>query len=372
MKLLGAIPTTLPFRDVADHFFSWWGSELRELLPDRIIPNKHAVESQLVIQYEGDSLICCDVSGNNWHKSGSLPAADAEPAERRAILAELPQRLIHGTAVRLLLPESQVLRRRVLLPVAARDNLRAVLSFEMDRQTPFRADQVYYDYVLAEDSTGADDLSVELVAVPRTTVDVLLDRVESLGIRLDSVEVTPRDGQTLKRRNSRINLLPAARRTRSSRRLDSPNAKLTAVAAALLIVALTLPIIKLQLAESRLEAEVAAIQSQAEQILELRERLQSGVEESGALTRLKNSSPAVIGVLAELARVLPDSTWLSMLEIQRGVLKIRGQSAASSELISLIEDSPTFRSASFASPVVQDPNTGRERFELQAQIVASG
>ena len=41
------------------------------------------------------------------------------------------------------IPAERVLQRNLTLPVAAEDNLRQVLAFEMDRQTPFKADQIY-------------------------------------------------------------------------------------------------------------------------------------------------------------------------------------------------------------------------------------
>ena len=45
----------------------------------------------------------------------------------------------------LVLPDDQVLRRTVELPLAARENLREVVSFELDRYTPFAAEDVMFD-----------------------------------------------------------------------------------------------------------------------------------------------------------------------------------------------------------------------------------
>ncbi|MCF3971964.1 hypothetical protein L2D92_32800, partial [Pseudomonas aeruginosa] len=44
-----------------------------------------------------------------------------------------------------LLPAGQVLQRTLRLPAAAGDRLRAVVGYEIDRQTPFEAGQVSYD-----------------------------------------------------------------------------------------------------------------------------------------------------------------------------------------------------------------------------------
>ena len=46
----------------------------------------------------------------------------------------------------LCLPADKVLTRTLTLPLATEENLREVLAFQMDRQTPFTVEQVYYDY----------------------------------------------------------------------------------------------------------------------------------------------------------------------------------------------------------------------------------
>jgi hypothetical protein len=48
----------------------------------------------------------------------------------------------------LLMPGDKVLTRPLTLPLAAEENLREVLAFEMDQHTPFMSDDVYYDYLV--------------------------------------------------------------------------------------------------------------------------------------------------------------------------------------------------------------------------------
>ena len=53
-----------------------------------------------------------------------------------------------ASAIRLCLEPKKYLFKKVTLPIETEENLREVLAFEMDRQTPFNVDQVYYDYVV--------------------------------------------------------------------------------------------------------------------------------------------------------------------------------------------------------------------------------
>ncbi|TGQ96093.1 general secretion pathway protein GspL, partial [Mesorhizobium sp. M4B.F.Ca.ET.203.01.1.1] len=69
-----------------------------------------------------------------------------------------------------LLPATDVLRRTLRLPAAAADRLRAVVGFEIDRQTPFEASQVSYD-VRELGAAGEGQLQVELVAWPLWQLD---------------------------------------------------------------------------------------------------------------------------------------------------------------------------------------------------------
>ena len=62
------------------------------------------------------------------------------------------------------------------LPLAAAENLREVLTFEMDRQTPFTADQVYFDYQIVQRDNTNGRISVEMTAVHRADVDTAIQR----------------------------------------------------------------------------------------------------------------------------------------------------------------------------------------------------
>ena len=52
--------------------------------------------------------------------------------------------------------------RRVTMPAATEENLRQVLGFEMDRLTPLRADEVYFDYRVVSRDAAAGQIAVQL------------------------------------------------------------------------------------------------------------------------------------------------------------------------------------------------------------------
>ena len=71
--------------------------------------------------------------------------------------------------------------------------------------------------------------------------------------------------------------------------------------------------------------------------------------------------------LKELVRVLPAGTWLSTFSLQNGAISVSGFSESASEVQRLIEESPMFKSAQFASSVTRN-ESGRDRFSLRFQV----
>ncbi len=80
----------------------------------------------------------------------------------------------------------------------------------------------------------------------------------------------------------------------------------------------------------------------------------------------------MVELLNELTRILPDDTWLSMLEVSGSKLRVQGESGSASSLIGLIEESDLFHDPGFASPITRNRRTGLDRFVLEAEIETTG
>jgi general secretion pathway protein L len=272
----------------------------------------------------------------------------------------------HGKAVELSLqiPESRVLRKVVSLPLAAEENLRQVLGYAMDRETPFRAEQVYYDFRIVDRDRATKRLRVELVVVPRAELDEVLDRLAGLGLYPDLAAPAAGDLE-----ESPLNLLPPERRRDRAPTWKVLNTALAVAAGVLLLVAVALPLWQRRQAVSWIESRVAEVKNEARAVEDLRRQIDGLAADARFLADRKRSSPVTISVLAELSRVLPDDTWLYQFEINGTELLVQGESTTSSAVIGLVEASPLFRNAAFRSPVTQNRVTGAERFNLSAEVV---
>ena len=312
-------------------FWDWWSGELVDLLPAGMQEVFASANKRVVITPE--------------------EAADV-------VLPEQLSELV------VCLPPEQVLARSLTLPIAAEENLREVLSFELDRQTPFTTEQAYYDYIVEERNAAQGSIIVKLVVSPRTIVNELLEKLTAMGIAPDVITTRAHDSEN----TLPVNLLPTAARRRSRLSVPRLNTALSAVCALLLLVVLLLPpwLNKRQVAE--LELQQSAAEIVAKDGLELRRDVERLSTASEYLLNRKQSGVFVLQMLEEVTRVLPDDTWLTRFDVNGSELQLHGQSSSAAALIELLESSALFHNARFRSPVVQVPRTDLERFHLSIEL----
>jgi general secretion pathway protein L len=338
-------------------FWRWWSGQLFELLPDNMQKAIAQRQQKLFVEIDNNNLLLSlgnHVAQREILRLG-LDSADAREAD---IPREVQQTI-------LLLPDDEVLAKRIKLPLAAEENLREVLGFEMDLHTPFKADELYYDFAVVGRNPQKQEVTIDLVYSPRVSIDAFLDSASSLDIRADVVTCRRHDNNNLQP----VNLLPAEQRRK--RRIDvrSVNLALTVLLALLVATAVTIPIVQKNNAIAEIEAQVEAAAVEARTGSELRQDLERMAEASRFLVEKRAADIMTVELIDELSRILPDHTWISRLDLSDSELQLQGQSSASSSLIAIIEASPRFENARFRSPVVQMNGTDRDRFHISADVV---
>ncbi|NLB59405.1 MAG: hypothetical protein GX805_13255, partial [Gammaproteobacteria bacterium] len=159
-------------------FWRWWGLALASWLPASMRALLARDGRRLLLRHAaGELRVALERSGQArelvrlpWQADGA--AEDPLQGMLPPALAALPRWLV--------LPADAALRRPMLVPAAAGDRLREVLGFEIDRHTPFTADEVRHD---ARVTGRRDDgqLEVELVVLPRAVCDAAITRVGGAG-----------------------------------------------------------------------------------------------------------------------------------------------------------------------------------------------
>lgn len=342
-------------------FLAWWGAALASWLPLRWRQLLAASADRLLLQVEADGICLRRQVAGELQDLVTIPVPAA-----RGMGGDPLATVLVGNAVELqrwlLLPAASGLRRTLQLPGAARERLREVLGFEIERQTPFAASDVVYDgRVLKVREDG--QLQVELAVVPRTRFASANDSLAGLSSWLAGVDLADADGRPLG-----INLLPTAQR----RVRANPWRWWNLLFAGLFLVGVSMGLAQILAnrrdAAQQLQADVGVRSAQARTVAQQRQRLVDSVEGAAYLQQQRNARPSAVEVLDELARRLPDGTYLEKASIEGGQLTVIGLSNQAAALVGKLEGARQWHAPALSGALQPDPRTRNDRFTLVAQL----
>ena len=341
-------------------FFQWWGEELRELMPAQFRARMQYARRRLLIQPGGGEIaLSIDNSGVIQSLDSFSTEQDTQLQQQR-IRELIQQHELTEVSRDLLLSESVVLRTEVVMPLAAEANLRQALAYEMDRHTPFNADEVFYNWRNLSRDRELGQLHFELYVTPREPVEAQVELLRRLGLAPTGVDVASRDGPL------GINLLPGALRYHVVNKQVRMNWVIGSVTVLLIAFVMAQ---SLWLREHQIKAVGEAIESvraEALAVQQIRKQIDDANEAAGFLQNRKIQNGYKVEVLAELTRLLPGNTYLDRLSMNAGTTQVQGKSDNAQSLIEVINDSPYFENASFRGPTRLDNRSRKEIFDLSA------
>lgn len=328
---------------------SWWVAQMRSLIPglddaagrkpDALIIAIDQLEAQVdtetkfsgsvLIRHNGEESLIQNVS------TGRAAAPAAAP--------QLP------TGLRL--PKGSVLSRNVLLPLTATRDLPTVMTYEMDRLTPFSSDEVYWSagHIIPDRARGR--ISLQLSVVPRDLVETLRHPLLQAGFNPSFVEFE----------GGRIELNGKRPQWRHAQAIWP------ALCALALTACIVSPFIRQQFALNRAERAIASLQSQADTAQALRRQLAAAAAGQAAIAKARQDGDA-LQVLAALTTALPDDTWLSDLTLKSGDLTFDGQSTNAAQLIKLLSNAKGLHDPSFTAPVTRTADGKADIFAMHVSV----
>jgi len=352
--------------DSVSRFFIWWFGELAACVPQglrRVFWCEPAVLA--IATGDGDARVSLR-NRDGVRELGRL-ALDRGGEPRLQLTQLLRGVSLRDVETAILVPAESVLRRNVNLPLAAAENLRGVLAFEMDRHTPFKANEVAFDYRIAGTDSEAKRINADLAVVPIAAVEQARLVAASLGLTPDRIGVADNAHVT----DRSINFLPAPRAGRSATRQRLAIA-FAILAVILAIAAVYMPLLVKERTLAVYEAELTASRAAALETEALKKRLAAKLEHDRFLIDRRAMIPSATAMLADVTDRLPDGTWLVQLRWQGDKLVMAGYSPSATPLIAELENSDILSEVRFGSPVTSDPRVGRERFNITAAVAAQG
>jgi general secretion pathway protein L len=339
-------------------FFAWWFGQLAELLPRGLRRTALTAVDAVVIKPIGPLGRGIEAVAIGLRRNGretplgrfGLGATD---------LAELPRATGRTTVLRL--GEPDVLGKTLTLPLAAERELNQVLGFEMDRETPFKPEEIYWNHRIEGTDRQTGRLSVRLVLLPKANLAPLLTALGRFGIRPRRAEIAdgPDAGAYLPLEGD------GGRVRHPSNRLMWSAAVCCAVLGLAVVVT---PFVRQGIALASLEQQIAVGRTAATEADSLRQEIDRLAGSADFIEGERDKAGRPLVVLAAATRVLPDDTYLTEMELQKRKVTLTGRSAAAARLIGPLAADGTFRNPGFTAPVTRVEALHTELFTINSEV----
>ncbi|MEP0068929.1 PilN domain-containing protein [Pyruvatibacter sp.] len=326
-----------------------WVDEWRSMLAVPIQKNDTRSEFDARFTLHDNELIYHSVSGQK------LDGAEGARASVHA----------HPRTCELVLPVEMALKLSLELPGQVQRHLVDIVRLEVERLTPFPVEEVMFDYLVQDGGTQESQLQVVVYVIRRSTAAPLLARCRDAGFDVARVGLETRDEQELA-----IDLLNPGRPT-----TEIGKGYFFAGAAFVLTFLflwgfLSITELHLNSQLAQMQEEVSAIKPAALAAVELideKEKLAADVRHHADKSRARSKAE----VLDEIARVVPDGSWVRTLRITDATAEMSGVSDNASAVAELLANSHFFSNVTFVS-AIRSTAEGAEEFNLRVQVTEAG
>jgi general secretion pathway protein L len=247
----------------------------------------------------------------------------------------------------------------MVIPEKARPRVEEIVRDNISRKTPLKLDEVLVGYDIRPGGTGK--LDVKYLVVPSAVLERHLARLALTRAHLSEIE-------------GAANADSPAVRIALEEKLRAGASRVSRLAAALIAVAVVSTSVGYGSTSSR---QSAALRVLDEQLATLSSRVRQSTSEARTVRDLADGiqsfnedrvAPGIVHVWEELARLLPDTAYLTDIEIKGAEVQLAGYADAPAQLIAVLESSLLLSDATFAGPVVRDQNRGKDHFSIRANL----
>jgi len=347
-------------------FLGWWLGELLALLPRRWARGLGLGRDRLKVVVSGAQAIFTVEGAGAERELGAIATgsqADGDRAVRTVddVLRDVDPASLDAVV---LLAADRALRRELAIPRVPEVDLRRAVAREVERYTPFRADQVYLFFALDQQKSDDRSMALAIAVAPRRFVDPVVDGLVAAGADRRRIRVGIQGVASMLDTDGN----PAATGAGAEAlAVPRPLGWALGAVAVMAVAAIAAPTLRLALARAPLAARAAETQAQADEVRRLLgqvEKLSQGLD---VIVKAKAEAPSVVRVLDRITALLPDDTYLDQFNVVGREIEIEGSTRASAALVRLLESTPMFEKVNYVAPVTRDPVTGAERFHFSIQ-----
>ena len=262
--------------------------------------------------------------------------------------------------VTLRLESNRALVRKISEIRLPASRLRAAALLDLETSTPFLPSDVHL-LTLRMPRRGTACGSACAI-VKRAILDPQIAAFKSAGFRITGIEIGDGSQSLLVERRDRDELL----------RKNGPAAKRRVYAAGSLCAVAALGTflhasLRYDAAINKVEAELNRLGAEAKLVRADLDLRAARILEIRSLRRSVEERIPATAIWEELARILPDSAFLTDMSVKDKSVSIAGYSTDASSVIVALEGSDKFDGANFTAPVVKTPGMEGDRFAIDVK-----
>lgn len=346
---------------VLREFSHWWLTQLRDVLPAGLRADGVRRSGALLVTLLGDGPAPeAEFRLRRRHVERVLGCAPLDAAGIASMLPPLGEPW--PAAVVLRVPAAMMMERVVALPMAAGRDAQRVLGYEMDRLTPFAAQELHWSWRLERKDVRQGKLWLRLTLALRADLRDALAGLAEARLSPYLLEAWPAPAHP---RHVVLGKLMSPRQGARLRRAA------WGLCGALAVLAAGVPFLQQSLEADGLAAQIDAVRPAVAEVTAL--RAQGEGQQNQAVARLRAEAAPPLQVLQALTQQMPDDTYLTGLTLQRRQVQIDGrtaQSGGAARLLRALAGSPMVADVGFAAPVTALDGAGGESFSLTLRLAA--
>jgi general secretion pathway protein L len=349
-------------------FWQWWTGELAALVPKRLKMAFAGDASLVDVVIDANSLVHVKANGSALQELKRVPLRADDANAMRVAVEDLVKSA--GRDIRLLVPPTDVLRKKIVLPLATEENLLDVIGFDMDRQTPFTADQVYFGARVLNRDTTRERLEVSVAVVPRAALEPAMSQLRAAGVFVHSIMVAD---EIAGGGAAPTELLPkSAEPSRRWSNMQRLNVGLIVFGLLIALAAVVLPIWQKRETVKDLIPLTAKVGAEYKVTQKIADEYTRLANEYNFIAGKKHSLYPTVMLVDEITKISPDTTWIQNFELKTLAktreLQLTGEAVAVSKVIESLEQTPFLQNTAQRSQTRQGSRPNIEFFTLASEV----
>jgi general secretion pathway protein L len=286
-------------------------------------------------------------------------------------IADDIRRSAKGSFVVLEFPADKVFVRQITVPAQACKFLDGVIRNQIERLSPWPANDVVYGFTAEAGASDAAGIEVRILMAARSDVDAARQDLDALGLSADRVVARDMDSEAADGLAGSVTLWSRlADNSRDSIQNMTRKAGVGIAASVAASVAVSLWALA-SAASIRDENEGLAARSKV-----LQRQVQTGRTAASMASMppaerawaSKEASTSSVIVMEALSRALPDSAYVTEVRLEKENLRIVGLADDAPALLAPLEKSSHMTDVRFFAPTARGPDGRRFRFSIEARV----